>query len=114
MAEQIPVQNFEHQSLSFTIGAQRYQLSLRWNDTCEHWAVKVSQNGNELYGFYPLQENRFIADAIPCFPASWGGLYLEVCDPTATGMNALISGAHKLWAFASWETYAIFGTIDAP
>lgn len=112
MAQKIPVRDFEHQSLSAVLGGQRYTIILRWNDICGYWTVQIRQNGETLFGHHPLQQGLLVGNALQCFPASFGGLYLEVVDPAFTGQQALITGAQCLWFYDSAEVFALYGTID--
>lgn len=112
MAEKIPVRDFENQTLTAVLAGQRYSINLRYNPACSQWMVKISQSGQCLVGFVPLQEGRLILTALPCLPASFGGLYLEVLDTTVIGQDALISGAQSLWFYDSAEVFQLYGTVN--
>ena len=112
MAEKLPVRDFEHQTFSAILGGQRYSMTLRWNPACSVWTVRVAQNGTNLVGFVPLVQGQINITALPCLPASFGGLYLEVVDSTVAGSEALISGAQCLWFFHSAEVFLMFGTVN--
>lgn len=112
MAEKIPVRDFENQTFTAVLGGQRYSINLKYNPACDAWSVKISQRGECLAGFVPLQRGRIILTAMPCLPATFGGLYLEVLDPSVTGSEALISGAQCLWFYNSAEVFLMFGTVD--
>ena len=112
MAEKILVRDFENQTFTAVLGNQRYSISLKYNPACETWSVKISQRGECLVGFVPLQEGRIILTALPCLPATFGGIYLEVLDSAVTGSEALISGAQCLWFYNSAEVYLLFGTVN--
>ena len=112
MAEQIIVRQFENQTFPVILAGQRYNISLKWNNTCQTWSVKVARNGNDLFGFVPLTLGRLIGQGLQCVPPSFGGLYLEVCDPAASGPEALFSEAQKLWFFDSAELYLQTGTVN--
>jgi len=60
----------------------------------------------------PLAKGQLVGQALSCMPASFGGLFIEVCDSDATGPEALFTGAQKLWFFDSAEVYLQAGTVN--
>lgn len=112
MPQQLASPITEHQTYSVVLSGQRYNIALRYNDACSTWSARVSQSGEVIAGYFPLSPNRIALSALPCLPASFGGLYLEQTDSNFTGSGGFESGSLTLWFFSSAEVYAAYGTVN--
>ena len=110
MPQKIPARNFDYHRQTMVLGDLRYGITLRWNEACQQWAYAIDIDGQIVKGFEFLVEGQIVANAQPCLPWSFGGLYLERVDTNTTGMDALIDGSLCLWFFHSFEIYQLYGS----
>lgn len=109
--EKIPVvEGLDYYRRTMILGGFRYGITLRYNKECDKWSYEIDIDGETVYGPFQMPENTIFANALPCLPWSFGGLYLERVNTNFTGIDALGKGSLCLWFVHSYRVFLDYGS----